>query len=64
MGGKCLNEIKSIYVEVKGGGNICFRKGGEARRGCIISPWHFSVYTDSFIHLLRSITRLAGHAVQ
>ena len=51
MGGKLLNDVKSMYVNslahVKGGENECFRINSGVRRGCTMSPWLFSVYMDA-----------------
>ena len=51
MGGKLLNDVKSMYVNslahVKGGENECFRVNSGVRRGCTMSPWLFSVYMDA-----------------
>ena len=50
VGGKLLNENKSIYVNslacvrVKGGESGCFRIDRGVRQGYIISPWFFNVF--------------------
>ena len=52
LGGKLLNGIKGMYVNVlvcvsvKGGESECFRINSVERQGCVISPWLFNVYMD------------------
>ena len=47
VGGKLLNSIKSIYVNildcvrVKGGASEAFRIDSDVRHGCIMSHWGF-----------------------
>ena len=52
MGGKLLNDIKSMYVNnlacfrVKVSESACFKINRRMREGCMMSPWLFNVYMD------------------
>ena len=59
MGGKLLNDIKSINVNslacvrVEGGESECFRINSGVRQVCIMSPWLFNIYVDAMMKELK-----------
>ena len=55
MGGKLLNDIKSIYVNslacvrIKGCESECFRINSSVKHVCIMFLWFFNAYMDAMM---------------
>ena len=59
VGGKQLNDIRSMYVNslacvrVKGCESECFRISSGVRHVCIMSPWLLNVYMDAVMKVVK-----------